>query len=132
MNIKATFVDRDPVPRPTTPPAAANASPGSCAAKNLALAYKLEGLIERGLVIDYTAAAELLGVSQPRLTHVMAMRLLAPAVQEAILFDELAFGDKELRTLARIADWNAQAAAVAARTAPRQSRRPRSVAAKPA
>lgn len=123
MNITATFVDRDPAPKRKTAPAA-NSSPGSSAARNLALAYKIEGLIERGLVADYSAAARLLGVSQPRLTHLMALRLLAPAVQEAILFDELAFGDKELRALARIADWTAQAAAVAARTALRRSRRP--------
>ena len=37
------------------------------------------------LVTDYIAAARLLGVSQPRLPHLMGLLLLAPQIQEAIL-----------------------------------------------
>ena len=123
MKITATF-DRTSFPAersapspprtvaPTAPPDA-SASP---AAKNLALAHHLDRLIERGLVADFTAAARALGVSQPRLTHLMALLLLAPEIQTAVLFDELEFRDKELRALARIPEWREQAACVARRT----------------
>ena len=87
----------------------------SPAARNLALAHRIADLIDRGLVADFTAAARMLGVSQPRLTHLMGLLLLAPEIQTAILFDELAFGDKELRALARVADWGDQKAIVARR-----------------
>jgi hypothetical protein len=80
----------------------------SPAARNLALAYHLDSLIERGLVADYTAAARLLGVSQPRLTHLMSLMLLAPTIQDAILAGTIAPGDKHLRQLARVAEWHEQ------------------------
>ena len=83
------------------------ASP-SAAARNLALAHHIERLIDRGLIADYTQAARMLGVSQPRMTHLMGLLLLAPAIQEAILLGELAPKDKGLRELARLASWNAQ------------------------
>jgi hypothetical protein len=67
-------------------------------------------LIERGPVADFTAAAQMLGISQPRLTHVMSLMLLAPEIQAAILLGEMHFGDKELRALARVADWDEQMA----------------------
>src|SRR5262245_20860095 len=72
------------------------------AARNLALAHRLAQMIESGLIADYTAAARLLGVSQPRLTHLMGLLLLAPQIQEAILFGTVKLGDKQLRRLSRI------------------------------
>jgi hypothetical protein len=102
------------------------------AARNLALAHRLAQLIEQGLVADYTAAAALLGVSQPRLTHLMSLALLAPQIQEAILLGELAPGDKQLRALARIADWSAQLEVLAeANSARRIARRPQPSPANP-
>ncbi len=80
----------------------------SPAARNLALAHHIERLIHRGLIADYTQAARMLGVSQPRMTHLMGLLVLAPAIQEAILVGELAPKDKELRALARVAGWRAQ------------------------
>ena len=50
----------------------------------------------------------MLGVSQPRMTHLMGLVLLAPAIQEAILVGEIAPKDKELRELARVAEWAKQ------------------------
>ena len=43
----------------------------------------------------------MLGVSQPRMSHLMGLLLLAPAVQEAILFGALAPGEDSafLRTV---------------------------------
>ena len=87
----------------------------SSAAKNLALAYYLEQLVARGAIADFTAAAKLLGVSQPRLTHLMSLRLLAPVIQEAILAGTVAPPDKKLRRLARIAAWSEQCEAFSQR-----------------
>jgi len=53
-----------------------------------------------------TAAARLLGVSQPGLTGLLSLLLLAPTIQQAILAGMLAPGDKELRRMARIAAWS--------------------------
>lgn len=84
----------------------------SAAARNLALAHHLQRLIDRGVIADYTQAARMLGVSQPRMTHLMGLLLLAPVIQEAILLGTLAPGDKELRELSRVASWDAQAAQI--------------------
>lgn len=70
-NSPATKSQPDPTPAKAT--GGMDASP---AARNLALAYHLDGLIERGLLADYSAAAKVLGVSQPRLTHLMSLLLL--------------------------------------------------------
>lgn len=82
------------------------------AARNLALAHHIERLIERGLVADYTAAANMLGVSQPRMTHLMGLLMLSPAIQEAIILGTITPGDKRLRELARLTDWENQAASI--------------------
>ena len=114
MRIRATFENvRTATKSPAPEAPAAGPSP---AARNLALANRIADLIDRGLVADFTAAARLLGVSQPRLTHLMGLLLLDPEIQTAILFDELRFGDKELRALARVADWSEQRAFVARRS----------------
>ena len=80
----------------------------SPAARNLALAHYVARLIDPGLLADFTAAARALGVSQVRMTHVMSLLLLAPQVQEAILAGTISPGDKQLRELARVADWSEQ------------------------
>ena len=103
-----------PAPAPQVPAPSTWVSP---AARNLAIAHHIDRLIERGLVADFTAAARMLGVSQPRLTHLMGLLLLAPEIQAAVLLGEMQFGDKELRLLARVADWGEQIGAVRQRHA---------------
>ncbi len=107
MKITATFA---PAPRHKAAPTLSPRAGG--AARSLALAYRINDLIARGQVADFTAAARLLGVSQPRLTHLMSMLLLAPTIQEAVLAGTIAPGDKQLRRLARIASWREQLAAL--------------------
>ena len=68
--------------------------------RNLALAHHIERLIDRGLIEDYSHAARMLGVSQPRMTHLMGLLLLSPVIEEAILIGEIAPRDKERRRLA--------------------------------
>jgi hypothetical protein len=84
----------------------------SPAARNLALAHHLDRLIAQKVIVDYTQAARMLQISQPRLSHVMGLLLLAPAIQEGILLGKLTPGDKQLRRLSRLADWEAQVAAL--------------------
>ena len=118
MKITARFEKAAPPASSTRTPARPRDQAGpSCAARNLALAHHLENLIQRGLIADYTAAAQALGVSQPHLSNLMGLLLLGPDVQAAILLGEMEFGDKELRALARIASWEEQKAQVARRTA---------------
>jgi len=104
MKLRAKFESAPPAPAPK--PCTVSTVPA--AARNLALAHHLAQLIDKGLVADYTAAARLLGVSQPRLTHLMSLLLLAPQIQDAILAGTIVPADKKLRELARIAEWRGQ------------------------
>jgi hypothetical protein len=52
----------------------------------LALAGKLEGLIGNGTIRDYATLARLGQVSRARISQVMSLLLLAPDIQEEILF----------------------------------------------
>jgi DNA invertase Pin-like site-specific DNA recombinase len=52
----------------------------------LALALKFEGLIESGVVSNYTALAEVGHVSRSRVTQMTGLLNLAPDIQEEILF----------------------------------------------
>ena len=98
-----------PTPAPAPPPAIPDDDPQlTPAARNLALAHYLQRMIERGLISDYTQAARMLAVSQPRITHLMGLLLLSPAIQEEILLGRIAPSDKELRRMARVADWAEQ------------------------
>jgi len=81
----------------------------SPAPRKLALAHYIDRLIERGVIVDYTQAARMLGVSQARMSHVMGLLLLSPAMQEAILLGEIKQTDKALRRLTRVAEWAKQA-----------------------
>jgi hypothetical protein len=52
----------------------------------LALAIRFEGLLRRGVVRDYAELARLGRVSRARLSQIANLTLLAPDIQEAILF----------------------------------------------
>src|SRR5260370_825785 len=52
----------------------------------MALAVKFEGLIQQGVVKDYAELARLGQVSRARITQIMNLLNLAPAIQEAIVF----------------------------------------------
>ena len=56
------------------------------AARLLALAHRLERLLRTGVVRDYAALARLGHVTRARISQVMALLLLAPDIQEQILF----------------------------------------------
>ena len=80
----------------------------------MALAIRLERLLAEGVARDYADLARLGGVTRARLTQIMNLTLLAPDIQEAILFlprtehgrDPLT--EPRLRAIARIPDWRKQ------------------------
>ncbi len=54
----------------------------------MALAIHFEDLIRQGIITDYADLARLGHVSRARVTQIMNLRLLAPELQEELLFLE--------------------------------------------
>ena len=52
----------------------------------IALAHKIQGAIDRGTVRDRAEVARRLGFTRARITHLLDLTLLAPDLQERILF----------------------------------------------
>src|SRR5215211_7835889 len=69
-------------------PAPAKLPPGRIprVTRLLALAHRFDGLIREGVVGDYAELARLGHVSRARISQIMNLLLLAPDVQEAVLF----------------------------------------------
>jgi hypothetical protein len=72
----------------------------------LALAHKIQNAIDRGAVQDRAEAARRLGLTRARITQLLDLTLLAPDVQEQILFAESIDGlemtcERALRAVAR-------------------------------
>ncbi len=97
-------------------PAPSLVKPGNIprVSKLMALAIRLEKLVNSGEVRDYADLARLGQVSRARITQIMNMVLLAPDIQEAILFlprtikghDQIR--ERDLRPIAAIPDWSHQ------------------------
>ena len=90
-------------------PAAENAPP-SRNARQLALAYHIEALIEEGRLQSYAHAARVLGVTRARLTLIMNLLTLAPQIQNRILLEEKRLPERMLRAMTRLLDWSRQGA----------------------
>ena len=80
----------------------------------MALAIHFDRLIREGQVRDQSELARLVHVTQPRMTQIMNLNLLAPDIQEELLFwPDTARGrchlrERRLRPLAAIARWSEQ------------------------
>jgi hypothetical protein len=80
----------------------------------MALAIRFEQLIRTGSVTDYAELARLGHVSRARLTQIMNLSLLAPDIQEAILFLPRTVSgrdliqERDLRPIAAVMDWPRQ------------------------
>lgn len=70
------------------PPAVAVPLPGRVPrlARFMALAIRFDSLIRTGQVADYADLARLAHVTRARITQIMNLLMLAPDIQEAILF----------------------------------------------
>jgi len=80
-------------------------------ARLLAMAHKLEGVVQAGQVKDYADLARLAHISSARIGQIVILGLLAPAIQEHILFLHAGLiGERELRAIAREPRWDLQRA----------------------
>jgi hypothetical protein len=77
----------------------------------MALAIKFQAMVERGEVRDYADLARLGYVTRARVTQIMNLLLLAPDIQETILFFSDDYGtpahltEPAVRTIAAIPTW---------------------------
>ena len=83
-------------------------------AKLVALASRMQSMIESGQVETYEQLAELGRISQPRMTQIMSLLLLAPDIQEELLYlpevmqGKAGIHERLLRPLTREIDWRVQ------------------------
>lgn len=79
----------------------------------MALAIKYQGMLDRGEVSGVTELARLCHVTQPRMSQILNLNSLSPAIQEQILFLHNESGrpeihEKMLRPISCELDWRAQ------------------------
>ena len=80
----------------------------------MALAIKFDGLVRRGEVLDYAELARLGHVTRARMTQVMNLILLAPDIQEQLLFlprterGQDPFHLRQLQHITQVPDWRKQ------------------------
>ncbi|QDU76938.1 hypothetical protein Pan97_39950 [Bremerella volcania] len=83
-------------------------------ARFMALAIRFDDLIRAGEVTDYAELARLAHVTRARITQIMNLRMLAPDIQEALLFlprvesgrDPIHL--RQLQSIALVPDWRKQ------------------------
>jgi hypothetical protein len=102
-----TFIDGPPLPPPEPVRRPARV------AVMLALAHKIQDAIDRGVARDRAEVARRLGLTRARLTQLMDLTLLAPNIQEQILFAESVDGveplaERSIRALLRTPRWAQQ------------------------
>ena len=80
--------------------------------KLLALAHHFDSLLKSGAIKDYADIARLGGVSRARVTQIMNLLLLAPVIQEAILFStpqsKESITERKIRDIAKEPEWKEQ------------------------
>lgn len=80
----------------------------------IAVAIRLDGLLRTGEVSDILELARLGHVTQPRMSQILALTLLAPDIQEELLFlprltaGKSAIHEKMLRPISAEIDWARQ------------------------
>jgi hypothetical protein len=82
--------------------------------KLMALAIHLDRLLRSGEIADVNELAELCHVTQPRISQILALNMLAPEIQEQLLFlpeavsGRPAIRERMLRPIAGEVDWGRQ------------------------
>jgi hypothetical protein len=80
----------------------------------LALALRMDELVRAGVIADYATLAELAHVSRARMSQIMNLLVLAPDIQEALLFLPRTLRGRDpihlrqLQPLAAVLDWRQQ------------------------
>ncbi len=82
-------------------------------AQTLALAHGMKALLDQGTVRDQTRLAEVMGVTRMRVSQLLNLTLLAPEIQEDILFATTDVGcepltERDLRPIVRERSWPKQ------------------------
>ena len=84
----------------------------------LVLGHHFERLVRVGVVKDYAEIARLTGLTRARVTQIVNLTLLAPGIQEAILFASCGLvataqvPERRLRKILTLNDWAAQRGAL--------------------
>jgi hypothetical protein len=71
----------------------------------IALAHHIDDLVERGVVSGYGEVGRALGLSSTRMVQVMDLVLLAPRIQEALLFGEVVMSPRRAQKLVKLGLW---------------------------
>ena len=80
----------------------------------MALAIRMQELVDTGEVADYADLARLAHVTRARITQIMNLLLLAPDIQEELLFlpptdgSRATIRERAIRPVAAIIDWGKQ------------------------
>ena len=83
-------------------------------ARLMALAIKFDDMIQRGEVRDFAELARLGYVTRARLTQIMNLLLLAPGIQEQLIFPALRIiPERSVRSVASLVSWQDQRIAIA-------------------
>lgn len=82
-------------------------------ARTLALAHKMQAMIDAGEVADQAELARVFGFTRARISQIMDLTLLAPGIQAEILFAEETdrrdiLGERDLRKIVRSMAWSEQ------------------------
>jgi hypothetical protein len=96
----------------TTEVVVAPTGPAPRIARLLALTHKLDGLFRSSTVKDYAELARLGQISTARVSQIMLLSQLAPAIQEYVLSlsagEAVMVSESELRKIAREPRWDRQ------------------------
>jgi hypothetical protein len=103
---------KDRLPQPPHVPSAADRVPRI--ARLMALAWRFEALLRSGKIRNHAEMARLGHVSRARITQIMNLRLLAPDIQELLLFLPPTSRGRDpihlrlLQPIANLLDWQMQ------------------------
>src|SRR5262249_3536174 len=83
-------------------------------ARLLAVAHRCQQLVQAGVIVNYATLAQLGHLSRARVTQILSLLLLAPDIQETLLFlprtgrgrDPIPL--RQLQPLTRVVDWREQ------------------------
>jgi hypothetical protein len=82
----------------------------------MALAIRLERMLRSGEVADVAELSMISDVTQPRISQILGLTLLAPDIQEELLFlprvleGKATIHEKMLRPIVKVIDWDRQRA----------------------
>lgn len=80
----------------------------------MAMALNMDDLLRKGMAKDLADLARLAMVTRGRMTQIMNLQLLAPEIQEEILFLPVTHGgrdvlsERKIRSIATVPDWRKQ------------------------